>query len=62
MRSILSDALETYGADAIRWYFYVNSGAMAAHRFHGKAVREGQRKFYGYPLEYLCIFSCYMQI
>ena len=39
------DALETYGADAIRWYFYTNSAPWLPNRFHGKAVREGQRKF-----------------
>ncbi len=41
------DALETYGADAIRWYFYVNSAPWLPNRFHGKAVMEGQRKFMG---------------
>ena len=39
------DALETYGADAIRWYFYINSAPWLPNRFHGKAVQEGQRKF-----------------
>ena len=39
------EALETYGADAIRWYFYVNSAPWLPNRFHGKAVQEGQRKF-----------------
>ena len=51
------DALETYGADAIRWYFYINSAPWLPNRFHGKAVQEGQRKFMGtlwntYALEY----------
>jgi len=41
------DALETYGADAIRWYFYINSAPWLPNRFHGKAVVEGQRKFMG---------------
>jgi len=41
------DALETYGADAIRWYFYTNSAPWLPNRFHGKAVLEGQRKFLG---------------
>ena len=41
------DALATYGADAIRWYFYVNSAPWLPNRFHGKAVMEGQRKFMG---------------
>jgi len=39
------EALETYGADAIRWYFYTNSAPWLPNRFHGKAVVEGQRKF-----------------
>ena len=39
------EALETYGADAIRWYFYSNSAPWLPNRFHGKAVLEGQRKF-----------------
>ena len=39
------DALEEYGADAIRWYFYSNSAPWLPNRFHGKAVTEGQRKF-----------------
>lgn len=41
------DALQTYGADAIRWYFYTNSAPWLPNRFHGKAVTEGQRKFMG---------------
>ena len=38
------DALATYGADAIRWYFYINSAPWLPNRFHAKAVTEGQRK------------------
>ena len=41
------DALNTYGADAIRWYFYTNSAPWLPNRFYGKAVVEGQRKFLG---------------
>ena len=41
------EALETYGADAIRWYFYTNSQPWLPNKFHGKAVIEGQRKFMG---------------
>ncbi len=41
------EALETYGADAIRWYFYTNSAPWLPSRFSGKAVMEGQRKFLG---------------
>jgi len=39
------EALETYGADAIRWYFYSNSARWLPNRFYSKAVVEGQRKF-----------------
>lgn len=39
------DALATYGADSIRWYFYSNSAPWLPNRFYGKAVQEGQRKF-----------------
>ena len=41
------DALASYGADAIRWYFYTNSAPWLPSRFYGKAVQEGQRKFMG---------------
>ena len=41
------DALNKFGADAIRWYFYVNSAPWLPNRFHDKAVEEGQRKFLG---------------
>jgi isoleucyl-tRNA synthetase len=41
------DALNTYGADAVRWYFYTNSAPWLPNRFHGKAVMESQRKFLG---------------
>ena len=41
------EALETYGADAIRWYFYSGSAPWLPSRFSGKAVQEGQRKFLG---------------
>ena len=41
------EALARYGADAIRWYFIVNSAPWLPSRFYGKAVMEGQRKFLG---------------
>ena len=41
------DALEKFGADAIRWYFYTNSAPWLPNRFHDDAVTEGQRKFLG---------------
>ena len=41
------EALEAYGADAIRWYFYSNSAPWLPNRFYGDAVVEGQRKYMG---------------
>ena len=56
------DALETYGADAIRWYFYVNSAPWLPNRFHGKAVVEGQRKFMGTLWNTYAFFVLYAEI
>ena len=56
------EALATYGADAIRWYFYINSAPWLPNRFHGKAVQEGQRKVHGNPVEYLCVLLCCTRI
>ena len=56
------DALETYGADAIRWYFYVNSAPWLPNRFHGKAVTEGQRKFMGTLWNTYAFFVLYANI
>ena len=39
------EALEKYGADANRWYFYTVSAPWIPKRYSGKAVMEGQRKF-----------------
>ena len=41
------EALKTYGADAVRWYFYINSAPWLPNRFDGKAVQEKERKFLG---------------
>ncbi len=41
------EALEEFGADAIRWYFYSNSAPWLPNRFYREAVVEGQRKFMG---------------
>ncbi len=56
------DALKTYGADAIRWYFYVNSAPWLPNRFHGKAVQEGQRKFMGTLWNTYAFFILYANI
>ncbi len=41
------EALDAYGADSIRWYFYENSAPWLPNRFYKDAVIEGQRKFLG---------------
>ena len=56
------DALEKYGADAIRWYFYINSAPWLPNRFHGKAVTEGQRKFMGTLWNTYAFFVLYANI
>ncbi len=56
------NALETYGADAIRWYFYINSAPWLPNRFHGKAVQEGQRKFMGTLWNTYAFFVLYANI
>ena len=56
------EALDTYGADAIRWYFYVNSAPWLPNRFHGKAVQEGQRKFMGTLWNTYAFFVLYANI
>ena len=56
------DALEKYGADAIRWYFYINSAPWLLNRFHGKAVQEGQRKFMGTLWNTYAFFVLYANI
>ena len=56
------DALKTYGADAIRWYFYTNSAPWLPNRFHGKAVIEGQRKFMGTLWNTYAFYILYAEI
>lgn len=56
------EALQTYGADAIRWYFYSNSAPWLPNRFHGKAVLEGQRKFMGTLWNTYAFFVLYANI
>ena len=56
------DALATYGADAIRWYFVINSAPWLPNRFHGKAVMEGQRKFLGTLWNTYAFFILYANI
>lgn len=56
------DALESYGADAIRWYFYINSAPWLPNRFHGGAVVEGQRKFMGTLWNTYAFYVLYAEI
>ena len=56
------EALQTYGADAIRWYFYINSAPWLPNRFHGKAVMEGQRKMLGTLWNTYAFFVLYANI
>lgn len=56
------EALEQFGADAIRWYFYVNSAPWLPNRFHDKAVQEGQRKFLGTLWNTYAFFVLYANI
>ncbi|MCR5329561.1 MAG: class I tRNA ligase family protein, partial [Lachnospiraceae bacterium] len=56
------DALEKFGADAIRWYFYINSAPWLPNRFHDKVVIEGQRKFMGTLWNTYAFFVLYANI
>ncbi len=56
------DALQKYGADAIRWYFYINSAPWLPNRFHDKAVVEGQRKFLGTLWNTYAFYTLYANI
>ena len=56
------DALQTYGADAVRWYFYTSSAPWLPSRFAGKTVVEGQRKFMGTLWNTYAFFVLYANI
>ena len=56
------DALEKFGADAIRWYFYTNSAPWLPNRFHDKVVVEGQRKFMGTLWNTYAFYVLYAEI
>ena len=56
------EALETYGADAIRWYFYTNSAPWLPNKFSGKIVQEGQRKFLGTLWNTYAFYVLYAEI
>ena len=56
------EALEAYGADAIRWYFYTNSAPWLPNRFYKNAVIEGQRRFMGTLWNTYAFFVLYANI
>jgi len=56
------EALEAYGADAIRWYFYTNSAPWLPNRFYKNAVVEGQRRFMGTLWNTYAFFVLYANI
>lgn len=56
------EALATYGADAIRWYFYNNSMPWLPNKFSGEAVMEGQRKFLGTLWNTYAFYVLYAEI
>ncbi len=56
------DALDKYGADAIRWYFYNNSAPWLPNRFSGETVTEGQRKFMGTLWNTYAFYILYAEI
>ncbi len=56
------DALDKYGADAIRWYFYNNSAPWLPNKFSGDSVVEGQRKFMGTLWNTYAFYILYAEI
>ena len=56
------ESLNTYGADAIRWYFYTASAPWLPKKFSGKAVKEGQSKFLGTLWNTYAFYTMYADI
>jgi len=56
------EALKTYGADAVRWYFYTCAAPWLPKNFSGKIVVEGQRKFMGTLWNTYAFFVLYANI
>ena len=56
------EALEKFGADSLRWYFYTNSAPWLPSRFHEKAVVEGQKKFFSTLWNTYAFFVLYANI
>ena len=56
------EALQKFGADPLRWYFYTNSAPWLPSRFHEKAVIEGQKKFFSTLWNTYAFFVMYANI
>ncbi len=56
------DALDTLGADAIRWYFYSNSAPWLPNKFYKDAVIEGRSKFMGTLWNTYAFYTLYAEI
>ncbi|MGN0970951.1 MAG: isoleucine--tRNA ligase [Aristaeellaceae bacterium] len=56
------DALDKFGADSLRWYFYTTSAPWLPKRFSEEAVQEGQRKFLATLQNVYAFFTMYAQI
>ena len=56
------EALQKFGADPLRWYFYTNSAPWLPSRFHEKAVVEGQKKFFSTLWNTYAFFVMYANI
>ncbi len=56
------EALQKFGADSLRWYFYTNSAPWLPSKFHEKAVIEGQKKFFSTLWNTYAFFVLYANI
>ena len=56
------EALNKFGADSIRWFFYTNSAPWLPKRFSEKSVLEGQSKFLGTLHNAYAFFVLYANI
>ncbi len=54
--------LNRQGADAVRWYFYINSAPWIPNRFYDEAVSEAQRKFMGTLWNTYAFYVLYAEI
>ena len=56
------DALNKYGADALRWYFYATSAPWLPTRFSDKGVMEGPMRFLATLQNVYAFFAMYAEI